>query len=146
MSPDRPAPPHAGYELDLARLEDEQLVVLAQECGHVPARDELISRCSALRDRLIGRQAARSGLQDADRRDALQDAVLWTLEAIRGYDTGQQVSPGGCRFRTFLSRVLRSRFIDSLRRQRRRQCRLRLGASLPGEGPSRGAEQEELLG
>jgi RNA polymerase sigma factor (sigma-70 family) len=107
-------------------LEDEQLVVLAQECGYVPARNELISRCNGLKDRFIRRRAARSGLQEADRMDAQQDAVLWILEAIRKYNTGQQVMPGGCRFRTFLYHVLLSRFIDLLRRQRRRQARLRL--------------------
>jgi RNA polymerase sigma factor (sigma-70 family) len=108
-------------------LEDEQLVVLAQEGGYVPARDELISRCIGLKDRLIHRRAARSGLQEADRLDAQQDAVLWILEAIREYNTGQQVMARGCRFRTFLYRVLGARFIDLLRRQRRRQTRLRLG-------------------
>jgi RNA polymerase sigma factor (sigma-70 family) len=151
----------------MAGLEDEQLVVLAQECGYVPARDELISRCNGLKDRLIHRRAARSGLQDADRMDAQQDAVLWILEAIRKYNTGQQVMPGGCRFRTFLYRVLLSRFIDLLRRQRRRQARLRLGgytfgplSSPPaserdfsptgtkgrGGEPQLGMERDELMG
>jgi DNA-directed RNA polymerase specialized sigma24 family protein len=111
----------------MAKLEDEQLVVLVQECGYVPARDELISRCNDLKDGLVHRRAARSGLQEADRLDAQQDAVLWILEAIREYNTGQHVIPRGCRFRTFLYRVLLSRFIDLLRRQRRRQTRLRLG-------------------
>jgi len=118
---------HPQYDLDIAGLEDEQLVVLAQECGYVPARDELISRCNGLKDRLIHRRAAWSGLQEADRMDAQQDAVLWILEAIREYNTGQQVTPQGCRFRTFLYHVLLLRFIDLLRRQRRRQARLQLG-------------------
>jgi RNA polymerase sigma factor (sigma-70 family) len=109
------------YALDMAGLEDEQLVVLVQECAYVPAREELISRCNGLKDRFIHRLAARNGLQEADRMDAQQDAVLWILEAIREYDTGQQVIPRGCRFRTFLRQVLLSRFIDLLRCQRRRQ-------------------------
>src|SRR5205085_172437 len=107
------------YDLDLAGLEDEELVALVQECGHAPARDELISRCQGLKDRLIRRQAARHRLQEADRLDAQQDAVLWTLEAIRAYDTGQQARPRGCRFRSFLHHVLLARFIDALRRQGR---------------------------
>jgi RNA polymerase sigma factor (sigma-70 family) len=147
-------------------LEDEQLVVLVQECGYVPARDELISRCNGLKDRVIHRRAARSGLQEADRMDAQQDGVLWILEAIREYNTGQQVRPRGCRFRTFLYHVLLSRFIDLLRRQRRRQARLRLGgytfgsvnapaapqragslagAESWGGEPQRGLERDELL-
>jgi RNA polymerase sigma factor (sigma-70 family) len=147
-------------------LEDEQLVVLVQECGYVPARDELISRCNGLKDRLIHRRAARSGLQEADRMDAQQDAVLWILEAIREYNTDQHVTPRGCRFRTFLYHVLLSRFIDLLRRQGRRQARLRLGgytfgslSSPPaprrdgspagpesrGGEPQRGVERDELI-
>src|SRR5262249_10012513 len=102
--------PH--FDLEMAGLEDEQLVVLVQECAFVPAREELIARCNGLKDRLIRRLAVRNGLQEADRMDAQQDAVLWILEAIREYNTGQQVMPGGCRFRTFLYNVLLSRFID----------------------------------
>ena len=128
MRPRPSAPQPRRYDLDLAGLEDEQLVVLAQECGYAPARDELIARCHGLKDRLIHRCASRSGLQEADRMDAQQDGVLWILEAIREYNTGQQVRPRGCRFRTFLYRVLLSRFSDLLRRQRRRQARLQLGA------------------
>src|SRR5262249_47771971 len=139
VRPHQPARPPPRYDLDMAGLEDEQLVVLVQECGYVPARDELISRCIGLKDRFIHRQAARSRLQEADRLDAQQDAVLWILEAIREYNTGQQVVPRGCRFRTFLYRVLLSRFIDLLRRKRRRQARLRLGGYMfgsPGAPPS----------
>ena len=128
MRPRPSAPQPRRYDLDLAGLEDEQLVVLAQECGYAPARDELIARCHGLKDRLIHRCASRSGLQEADRMDAQQDGVLWILEAIREYHTVQQVRPRGCRFRTFLYRVLLSRFSDLLRRQRRRQARLQLGA------------------
>jgi RNA polymerase sigma factor (sigma-70 family) len=134
----------------MAALEDEQLVVLVQECGYVPARDELISRCSVLKDRFIHWRAARSGLQEADRMDAQQDGVLWILEAIREYNTGQQLMPQGCRFRTFLYRVLLSRFIDVLRGLRRRQARLRLGGyascspSSP-PAPQRGTERDEMM-
>src|SRR5262249_35256397 len=119
MPPHQSARQHLWYDLDMARLDDEQLVLLVQECGYVPARDELIARCNGLKDRLIHRQATRSGLQEADRMDAQQDAVLWILEAIREYNTGQHVMPRGCRFRTFLCQVLLARFIDFLRRQHR---------------------------
>jgi DNA-directed RNA polymerase specialized sigma24 family protein len=107
----------------MAGLEDEQLVVLVQECGYVPARNELISRYNGLKDWFIHRRADRSALQEADRMDAQQDAVLWILEAIRDYNTAQQFMPRGCRFRTFFYHVLLSRFIDFLRRQGRRQAR-----------------------
>jgi RNA polymerase sigma factor (sigma-70 family) len=166
VSPRPSALPLRRYDLDLAVLEDEQLVVLAQECGYVPARDELICRCNCLKDRLIRRHAAHRGLQQADQMDAQQDAVLWIMEAIQQYRTDEQVKPRGCRFRTFLYRVLLSRFADSLRSRRRRQARLRLGgytffwpgqptpphshggpAGLAGGGgdPQRGMEQDELM-
>jgi RNA polymerase sigma factor (sigma-70 family) len=132
MSLHQPIVKLARYDLDITGLGDEQLVVLVQDYGNVPARDELISRCTCLKDRLIQWWAARSGLQEADRMDAHQDAVLWVLEAIREYDTGQQVLPRGCRFRTFLYHVLHSRFIDLLRRQRRLHARLRLSLSTIG--------------
>jgi RNA polymerase sigma factor (sigma-70 family) len=111
----------------MAGLEDEQLVILVQECGYVPARNELISRYNGLKDWLIHRRADRSALQEADRMDAQQDAVLWILEAIRDYNTGQQFMPRGCSFRTFFYHVLLSRFIDFLRRRGRRQARVRVG-------------------
>jgi RNA polymerase sigma factor (sigma-70 family) len=157
---------HPRYDLDITGLEDEQLVVLVQECGYVPARDELISRYNDLKDRLIHRRAARSGLQEADRMDVQQDAVLWILEAIRDYNTEQQILPRGCRFRTFFYHVFLLRFIDFLRCQRRRQARLWLagymfgslsaspapqrdGKSAGPEGsggePQRGMERNELM-
>src|SRR5262249_36304455 len=122
---------------------------------------------NSLKNWLIYQQAARSGLQDADRMDAEQDAVLWILEAIRAYDTGQQVKPRGCHFRSFLYHVLLLRFTDLLRLRGRRQARLRLGGytfgseSLPsppsatsprqatpesfGGDPEHGMERDELM-
>src|SRR5262245_47014240 len=118
-----PTPPlaAAAYDLDMARIEDEPLVVLAQECGYSLANDALLRRCSTQIRRLIRQLAARTGLQDADRQDAQQEAVLWTLEAIRRYRTEEHVKPQGCHFRSFLHRVLTGRFIDFLRHQRLRQ-------------------------
>ena len=165
-APDQFARQSPRYDLDLAGLADEQLVVLVQECGNVPARDELICRCNGLKDRLIRGRAALSGLQEADRLDAQQDAVLWILEAIRAYNIGQQVMPRGCCFRTFLYHVLVLRFIDFLRSQRRRRARLVLAgytfgslnspSAPPRDGSSvspeswggaaeRGMEREELM-
>jgi RNA polymerase sigma factor (sigma-70 family) len=116
-----PARAPAAYDLDTSRIEDEPLVVLAQECGYSLAHDELLRRCNAQAVRLIGRLAARTGLQNADCKDAQQEAVLWTLEAIQHYRTEEQVKPQGCHFRSFLHRVLTARFIDFLRHQRCRE-------------------------
>jgi RNA polymerase sigma factor (sigma-70 family) len=143
-------------------LEDEQLVVLAQECGFGAARDELICRCLSLSEELVGHYAARAGLQEADCQDAQQDAVLWIVEAIAHYRTDESVHPGGCRFRSFLHRVLTARLIDSLRHRRfleahfplieegildrneNSDCRRHRGATGGGPGPLREAEEREL--
>ena len=130
-----PAAPTA-YDLDTTRIEDEPLVVLAQECGYLPAHEELLRRGHALAVRLIGRLAARSGLQDADCKDAQQEAVLWTLEAIQNYRTQELGKAQGCLFRSFLHRVLTSRFIDFLRHRRHQENRFPLfGDAVPGPVP-----------
>jgi RNA polymerase sigma factor (sigma-70 family) len=145
---------HAQYAPDITGLDDEQLVGLVQNYGYAPARDELIVRCTCLKDRLIQWWAARCGLQEADRMDAQQDAVLWILEAIREYNTGQWVLPRSCSFRGFLYHVLCSRFIDLLRRQRRRQARFasltsypapRHNGSTAGGEPQLGVERDEMM-
>jgi RNA polymerase sigma factor (sigma-70 family) len=109
------ATPPRKYDLDLSQMEDEELVVLAREWGYRPARDELIHRCLGLATRIVGQHASRWRLQEADRQDAQQDAVLWIVEAINQYRTSEYITPGGCHFRSFLYRVLAARFIDFLR-------------------------------
>src|SRR5262245_53085207 len=127
----RPLAP-AAYDLDMTQLEDEQLVELAQQCGYLPARDELICRFLGLAAYLVGRYASWNGLQEADSQDARQDAVLWILEAIRRYRTDESVKPDGCHFRSFLHRVITSRLVDF-----HRHLRLRNHSSLAGGAVSR---------
>ncbi len=100
------------YDLDLSRLGDEELVVLAKECGYRPAANELIVRHREGMNRLITYQARQTGLSAADVEDAQQNAVFALLEAIADYDTLQMVKPKGCSFRTFLRLVLTARFRD----------------------------------
>jgi RNA polymerase sigma factor (sigma-70 family) len=131
MRPTSPPVAPARYDLDLSRLEDEQLVVLAVECHYCPARDELIRRSLPLKERLISWYAAHRGLQEADLQDVQQEAFLWIVEAIRHYRAEEQAERGGCRFRSFLHRVLAARFIDFLRHRRRLQSHF----PLTGVGP-----------
>jgi RNA polymerase sigma factor (sigma-70 family) len=105
-----------GYDLDLERLADEELVVLAQECDFRPAGEALMRRYHGWAAQLAARRACRSRLQPADTADARQNAVLSLAEAIRCYDTLQVGRCGGCTFRTFLLRVVSARFLDFLRR------------------------------
>src|SRR5262245_50058303 len=145
----------AHYDLDLTRFEDEQLVILATECGYCPAWVELLRRVRDSSSRLVRRLAAQACFQEADQQDAEQEAVFWVLEAIRSYRTTEHVRVGGCRFRSFLHRVLQARFIDILRDRRRdnrhrgcpqpgRDCRVASEvAASPRESPGRQAERRE---
>jgi RNA polymerase sigma factor (sigma-70 family) len=142
LTPTRPTSPplaSARPEAALTELADEQLVALAAKCGHLPARDELIRRSLPLTEWLIRRHAARSGLQEADRQDAQQDAVLWLVEAIGHYRAEEQAKPGGCQFRSFLYRVLAARFIDFLRRRRRLRSHFPQAGAEPA-GPAQGGD------
>src|SRR5262249_20626952 len=137
------------HDPDLTKMEDEQLVVLAQEGTCRPARDELIRRNTALKEGIVRRYAARAGLQEADTLAALQDAVRGVMEAIRQYRRPESIRPQGCRFRTFLYRVLTSRLVDFIRHCRRLRNHFPLvGGEVagpgPGSNPLRSVEEGEL--
>ena len=106
------------YDLDLSRMGDEALVILAQECAFRPATDELVLRYYERMNPLIARKARGLGLT-ADLPDAQQNAVFAILEAIAGYDTLEAARPRGCSFRTYLGRVVLARFGDFVRQLRR---------------------------
>jgi RNA polymerase sigma factor (sigma-70 family) len=110
-----------SYDLDLSLLGDEELVVLAQECGYQPARNQLLVRYHDWTNRLIAYQARRTRLEAADVLDAQQNATFSTIEAIRCYDITRFDEVNGCSFRTFLRRVLGARFRDFVRSMNRRQ-------------------------
>jgi RNA polymerase sigma factor (sigma-70 family) len=110
------------FDLDLAVMEDEALVVLAKECEYGPARDELIVRYGSQTDRLIGWLSHSQGMSRSDAEDARQSAVFWAVEAIKKYDTNQIGKPGGCSFRSFVYRVLIARFKDFAKHLRRVEC------------------------
>lgn len=110
---------HAGFDLNLALMEDEALVVLATECEYGPARDELIVRYDAQTNRFIGWMAYRYQFSNADAEDARQNAVFWIVEAIRKYDTKQIGKVRGCSFRSFIHRVIIARFKDFAKHLRR---------------------------
>jgi RNA polymerase sigma factor (sigma-70 family) len=107
------------FDLDLAVMEDEAVVVLAKECEYGPARDELIVRYGPQTSRLIGWLAHCHGFSHADGEDARQNAVFWVVEAINKYDTRQIGKPQGCSFRSFIHRVLVARFKDFAKHLRR---------------------------
>jgi RNA polymerase sigma factor (sigma-70 family) len=110
------------FDLNLAVMEDEALVVLAKECEFGPARDELIVRYSSQTERLVGWLGHSHCLSRADVEDARQSAVFWTIEAINKYDTKQIGKPKGCSFRSFFYRVLVARFKDFTKHLRRVEC------------------------
>jgi RNA polymerase sigma factor (sigma-70 family) len=108
-----------GFDLNLALMEDEALIVLAKECEYAPARDELIVRYGSQSERVIAWLAYPQGFSRSDVEDARQNAVFWMVEAIKKYDLHQIGKPGGCSFRTFLHRVLIARFKDFAKHLRR---------------------------
>jgi RNA polymerase sigma factor (sigma-70 family) len=122
-TPMQSADKQLGFDLDLAVMEDEALIVLAEECEYGPARDELIVRYDAQIDRLIGWMARSYRLTQGDLEDARQNAVFWVVEAITKYDTEQIGKVRGCSFRSFVHRVLMSRFKDFTKHLRRVECR-----------------------
>lgn len=107
------------FDLDLAVMDDEALVVLAQECDFAPARDELILRYGSQTDRMIRWLAHCRSQGDADVEDALQNAVFWIVEAVNKYDTNQIGKTNGCSFRSFVFRVVTARFKDFAKHLRR---------------------------
>jgi RNA polymerase sigma factor (sigma-70 family) len=110
---------HEWFDLDLAVMEDEAVVVLAKECEYGPARDELIVRYGPQTARLIGWLAHCHGFSHADGEDARQNSCFWIMEAINKYDTRQIGKPQGCSFRSFIHRVLVARFKDFAKHLRR---------------------------
>jgi RNA polymerase sigma factor (sigma-70 family) len=122
------------YDLDLSKMGDEELVVLAQECEFEPATVELVLRYHEPICRVIAHKASRTPLCPKDVEDAKQNAFFALREAIARYRTLEMVRPGGCRFRSYAGRVVLARFWDFVKRVRRLQNRFRL-AELLGEGP-----------
>ncbi len=115
----RVSPEPKPYDLDLARMGSEELVVLAKECGYYPAWEQLLVRHEGWKRRLVAWLASGHRLGGAEAEDAEQQAVFAMREAIASYDTGQLGLRGGCSFRTHLRRVLTARFQDFLRARRR---------------------------
>jgi RNA polymerase sigma factor (sigma-70 family) len=118
-----------GYELDLTKLGDEQLVVLAIECQFPAAEETLLLRHYAWSNQLITCLARRRQLAANDLEDAKQDAVFGMVKAIARYNTLQFSKPRGCPFLAFLRRVLTDRFKDFVKYLRRREHHLDRWAS-----------------
>jgi DNA-directed RNA polymerase specialized sigma24 family protein len=127
------------YDLDLSRMGDEALVILAQECAFRPAIDEVLRRYYEPMSHLIALKARCLWLA-ADLPDAQQNAVFAILEAITDYDTREVAKPRGCRFRTYLCMVVTARFGDfvrQVRRVRRHYCRLEEAGEKRASGQGR---------
>ncbi|MEN1678605.1 MAG: sigma-70 family RNA polymerase sigma factor [Planctomycetota bacterium] len=128
--------PNSFESPDMALVDDEALIVLARECGYGPARDEIMVRYSPQTERLIQWLARTGGVNPADVDDARQNAVFWTVEAIKKYDQDQEGRERRCSFHSFLHRVLVARFKDFARKVHRQQRRHRLSADTSEEEAS----------
>jgi RNA polymerase sigma factor (sigma-70 family) len=125
-------PPTKKYDLDLSKIGDEELVVLAQECGFRPAADELVLRYHPRMSRLIAHLARQTTLTAADVQDAQQNAFFALVEAIAHYNTLQMFKPAGWRFHTFARLVTKRRFWNYSKRIGRVQLRYPCAGQLDG--------------
>ncbi len=114
--------------LEMALVDDEALIVLAKECDYSPARDEILLRYSPHTERLIQWLARSTEFGSTDVEDARQNAIFWTVEAIKKFDTDQSGRERRCSFYSFLYRVLVARFKDFSKQVRRLERRRRLSS------------------
>jgi RNA polymerase sigma factor (sigma-70 family) len=140
------------FDLDLAQMTDEALVILVQECTFQPAADELVLRYYERMNQLIAVRL-RQRWFTADVPDAQQNGVFAILEAIAGYDTREVAKPRGCSFRTYVSMVVLARlrdFVKYVHRVERRFYRLEASGDSPVDdrgrcSGSRRSDPVELL-
>jgi RNA polymerase sigma factor (sigma-70 family) len=124
--------------LDMALVDDEALIVLARECEYSPARDEILLRYGPQTERLIQWLARSTEFGSTDVEDARQNAVFWTVEAIKKFDTDQGERVRRCSFYSFLYRVLVARFKDFTKQVRRLERRRKLTSDTGEEDQSTG--------
>ena len=66
-----------AYDLDLSRMNNEALIVLATECGYRPAWAELFSRQAGWKHRLIAKHAWASSRLLKNSRHPIATDVAW---------------------------------------------------------------------
>lgn len=151
-----------AHDLDFSNLTDEELVVLAVECGYAPATELLLQRVHVTSTRIVMGRARRLHLSNEDTDDAVQNAVFAVLRAINRYDTRRMIPPAACKFRTFMERVVRDDFKDFVSALWRRKVHFpqfcegdrhagdcaaenAWASADPAAGPCRVAQQNELV-
>jgi len=117
-----------AYDLNLAEVTDEALVVLAEECEFQAAETELLLRYRPWSQQMIMRLSRRRGLTLHEAEDAAQEAVFSLLKAIQRYNTDQMGRIKGCSFQSFAGRVITDGFKDFVKRLWR--IKSRFGRSL----------------
>jgi len=85
----------------------------------------------SLYEPFVHRFARRSGLQDADARELVQDVLLSVVQAVGRW----QVDPERARFRTWLFRIAKNRLLDVLARRDRQAVRAGESALLDHSQP-----------
>jgi RNA polymerase sigma factor (sigma-70 family) len=109
--------PAKPYDLNLAPLTPEQLVVLVQECSFLLAWQTLLDRYYQPICDQVARLAGRQCLPPEESADAQQEVALDALRyAIGHYDTGQMVKRNGVPFEAYLHGMVPGRFINFLKK------------------------------
>jgi RNA polymerase sigma factor (sigma-70 family) len=116
-------PAFMAADPDVAALADEELVRLVQETFSKAARCAIVARHYPRMRKLLAQWAKQERLGIDDREDAQQEGVFALLEAVDDYDRDSQTH-AECLFRSFLGKFVRSRFLDYVRTQRRRERHL----------------------
>lgn len=128
-------PPTDSFSfLSLGSLSDVELVQIAHDSSHRgPAMHTLLLRFYKDVNRQVAYLAHRCGLPRDQAEDAQQEAVWSVLEAIDGYDPSGHATAKPASFRTFLRHVVRARFFDFVRKQRRVERRIDRSVGVSGE-------------
>jgi RNA polymerase sigma factor (sigma-70 family) len=114
-------------DFDAAALSDEELIRWTRRDAASALR-ELVARHYPRLKRDVTYWAKASRLPVLDREDALQQAVIVLLEAMRNYSASAR--GGRSRFAGYLHWLLRKRFCDGVRKLRRNERRINRSVQL----------------
>jgi RNA polymerase sigma factor (sigma-70 family) len=117
-------PQLACYDLDLFKMKEDALAVLAYELGFAPAQQELQARARQWTAAWVVCFLQGRRMKEADVADARQHAWLAVAEGLRKYRTDEVGKKNGCGVRTFLETVVKARLKDWFKKWWRRERRL----------------------
>jgi RNA polymerase sigma factor (sigma-70 family) len=113
-----------GYDLDLAKMDDGVLLVMAVECEYDEAANELVVRHLQWISNLVCVIAKRYGLPVHDIDDVRQEASMAVKKAVKRFDTSQMTRLNSRSFRALAGRVIADSIKDFVKHEARVQRHL----------------------